>query len=161
MRKRILSLLMTVAITLTFSMPMSVFAASASLTLEEAKWTAEDEITVKFGQNVSVSDDVKDKVLAKVGYSDEYEKFAQSVTADGNKVIIKVNDTSKKYGYIKFQPGSLMDVNGSANSSDIEALSITADSSLAGASLDKTSLTSEGGTVKAVVTGTLLSKAGY
>ena len=57
MRKRILSLLMTVAITLTFSMPMSVFAASASLTLEEAKWTAEDEITVKFGQNVSVSDD--------------------------------------------------------------------------------------------------------
>ena len=58
MRKRILSLLMTVAITLTFSMPMSVFAASASLTLEEAKWTAEDEITVKFGQNVSVSDDV-------------------------------------------------------------------------------------------------------
>lgn len=37
MRKRILSLLMTVAITLTFSMPMSVFAASASLTLEEAK----------------------------------------------------------------------------------------------------------------------------
>ena len=41
MRKRILSLLMTVAITLTFSMPMSVFAASASLTLEEAKWTAE------------------------------------------------------------------------------------------------------------------------
>ena len=102
MRKRILSLLMTVAITLTFSMPMSVFAASASLTLEEAKWTAEDEITVKFGQNVSVSDDVKDKVLAKVGYSDEYEKFAQSVTADGNKVIIKVNDTSKKYGYIKF-----------------------------------------------------------
>ena len=161
MRKRILSLLMTVAITLTFSMPMSVFAASASLTLEEAKWTAEDEITVKFGQNVSVSDDVKEKVLAKVGYSDEYEKFAQSVTADGNKVIIKVNDTSKKYGYIKFQPGSLMDVNGSANSSDIEALSITADSSLAGASLDKTSLTSEGGTVKAVVTGTLLSKAGY
>lgn len=161
MRKRILSLLMTVAITLTFSMPMSVFAASASLTLEEAKWTAEDEITVKFGQNVSVSDDAKDKVLAKVGYSDEYEKFAQSVTADGNKVIIKVNDTSKKYGHIKFQPGSLMDVNGSANSSDIEALSITADSSVSGASLDKTSLTSEGGTVKAVVTGTLLSKAGY
>lgn len=161
MRKRILSLLMTVAITLTFSMPMSVFAASASLTLEEAKWTAEDEITVKFGQNVSVSDDAKDKVLAKVGYSDEYEKFAQSVTADGNKVIIKVNDTSKKYGYIKFQPGSLMDVNGSANSSDIEALSITADSSVSGASLDKTSLTSEGGTVKAVVTGTLLSKADY
>lgn len=161
MRKRILSLLMTVAITLTFSMPMSVFAASASLTLEEAKWTAEDEITVKFGQNVSVSDDAKDKVLAKVGYSDEYEKFAQQVTADGNKVIIKVNDTSKKYGYIKFQPGSLMDVNGSANSSDIEALSITADSSVSGASLDKTSLTSEGGTVKAVVTGTLLSKADY
>lgn len=160
MRKRILSLLMTVAITLTFSMPMSVFAASASPTLEEAKWTAEDEITVKFGQNVSVSDDAKDKVLAKVGYSDEYEKFAQSVTADGNKVIIKVNDKSKKYGYIKFQPGSLM-VNGSANSSDIEALSITVDSSIAGASLDKTSLTSEGGTVKAVVTGTLLSKAGY
>lgn len=54
-----------------------------------------------------------------------------------------------------------MDVNGSANSSDIEALSITADSSVSGASLDKTSLTSEGGTVKAVVTGTLLSKADY
>lgn len=161
MRKRILSLLMTVAITLTFSMPMSVFAASASLTLEEAKWTAEDEITVKFGQNVSVSDDAKDKVLAKVGYSDEYEKFAQSVTADGNKVIIKVNDTSKKYGYIKFQPGSLMDANGSANSSDVEALSISTDASVSDASLDKTSLTSEGGTVKAVVKGTLLSKAGY
>ena len=161
MRKRILSLLMTVAITLTFSMPMSVFAASASLTLEEAKWTAEDEITVKFGQNVSVSDDAKDKVLAKVGYSDEYEKFAQSVTADGNKVIIKVNDTSKKYGYIKFQPGSLMDANGSANSSDVEALSISTDARVSGASLDKTSLTSEGGTVKAVVKGTLLSKAGY
>lgn len=152
---------MTVAITLTFSMPMSVFAASASLTLEEAKWTAEDEITVKFGQNVSVSDDAKDKVLAKVGYSDEYEKFAQSVTADGNKVIIKVNDTSKKYGYINFQPGSLMDANGNANTSEILANSAIVDASVSGASLDKTSLTSEGGTVKAVVTGTLLSKAGY
>lgn len=161
MRKRILSLLMTVAITLTFSMPMSVFAASASLTLEEAKWTAEDEITVKFGQNVSVSDDAKDKVLAKVGYSDEYEKFAQSVTADGNKVIIKVNDTSKKYGYINFQPGSLMDANGNANTSEILANSVIVDASVSGDSLDKTSLTSEGGTVKAIVTGTLLSKACY
>lgn len=161
MRKRILSLLMTVAITLTFSMPMSVFAASASLNLEEAKWTAEDEITVKFGQNVSVSDDAKDKVLARVGYSDEYEKFAQSVTADGNKVIIKVNDTSKKYEPIKFQPGSLMDANGNANTSEILAYTITTDASVSGASLDKTSLTSEGGTVKAVVKGTLLSKAGY
>lgn len=58
---------MTVAITLTFSMPMGVFAATASLNVEEAKWTAEDEITVKFGQNVSVSDDAKDKVLASEG----------------------------------------------------------------------------------------------
>lgn len=125
MRKRILSLLMTVAITLTFSMPMGVFAATASLNVEEAKWTAEDEITVKFGQNVSVSDDAKDKVLASEGYSGNYEKFAQSVTADGNKVIIKVSDKSKDYKSIKFQAGSLMDANGNMNSSDVEAKTVS------------------------------------
>ena len=49
MRKRLFSILMTVAMIFTLSTPMGVVsAATTSLAISDAKWTDGDEITVTF-----------------------------------------------------------------------------------------------------------------
>lgn len=163
MRKRILSLLMTLAITLTFSMPMGVSAATASLNVEETKWTANNEITVQFGQNVTVSDDAKDQILGSTaGYGDMTETInAEKVVANGNKVIITLPDNAATYKRLAFPVGSVMNSNGVSAASVVMCNSVSADSSVTGASVDLATLGAAGGKVTVTVEGTLLRRAGY
>lgn len=163
MRKRILSLLMTLAITLTFSMPMGVSAATASLNVEETKWTANNEITVQFGQNVTVSDDAKDQILGSTaGYGDMTETInAEKVVANGNKVVITLPDNAAAYKRLAFPVGSVMNTNGESAASVVMCNTISAEASVTGASLNPTSLEAEGGKVVATVEGKLLRRASY
>lgn len=163
MRKRILSLLMTLAITLTFSMPMGVSAATASLNIEEGKWTANNEITVQFGQNVTVSDDAKDQILGSTsGYGDMSTTInAEKVVANGHQVVITLPDNAETYRRLAFPVGSVMNSNGESAASTLNVNSISADASVTSASLDPTSLEAEGGKVVATVEGKLLRRKGY
>lgn len=154
---------MTLAITLTFSMPMGVSAATASLNVEEAKWTANNEITVQFGQNVTVSDDAKDQIQGSTaGYGDITATInAEKVVANGNKVVITLPDNAETYKRLAFPVGSVMNSNGVSAAATLNVNSISADSSVTSASLDPTSLEAEGGKVVATVEGTLLHRVWY
>lgn len=157
---------MTLAITLTFSMPMGVSAATASLNVEEAKWTANNEITVQFGQNVTVSDDAKDQILGSKSYPsggmDKMPKLnAEKVVANGKKVVITLPEAADTYRYLAFPVGSVMNTNGESAASTLNVNSISADSNITGASLNPTSLEATGGKVTATVEGTLLRRVGY
>ncbi len=162
MRKRLFSILMTVAMIFTLSTPMGVVsAATTSLAISDAKWTDGDEITVTFESEVKLTDDAKDLILANEEYGGNYSIFAESVSANGSQVVIKVADFTKKVSQIKFTKGSITDADGNALSSDLTWSVSKGASSITDGSLDVTSLPSAGGTVKATINGKMLPSSGY
>lgn len=162
MRKKFFSILLTVAMIFSVATPIGgVYAATASLAISDAKWTDGDEITVTFDADVKLNADAENLILANQSWGGEYSTFAKSISTNGNQVIIKVKDFTQKVVQVKFTKGSITDADGNELSKDLEWQVSAGASSVTDATLDATTLSSDGGKVTATINGKMLATSGY
>lgn len=162
MRKKFFSILLTVAMIFSVATPIGgVYAATASLNIESAKWTDGDEITVTFDSEIKLAADAENLILANQSYNGEYSTFAKSVSANGKQVVIKVKDFTQKVNQVEFTKGSVTDADGNELSKDLKWQVESVTSPVTDATLDTAALPSDGGKVTATINGKMLSHSGY
>lgn len=164
-RKQSLIAILILAVMLTFSIPMSVFAAGGKPTRDlskDVKWISTNQLEICFESDIQVTNDAVSKIKSADYSGTEEVDIAQSVKADGKKLIVTVKDEYKTIpmGVLIIQSGAVEDASSNVVNDEISIYSngIKSGASVTGVSFDKTSLSADGGTITATLTGSLLSK---
>lgn len=151
-----MTLLLSLAMVLTYSIPLGVgvYAASApKLNLDkDSVQTADGYVLVYFDQDITVADGAAENITNAWG-----DAIAESVTTDGSTLRIKLKDASSSISSVKIKGGTIIGADGTVQNNDLDTYP-KADIQMQSVSFDKTQLTSDGGKVTMTINGSMLDQ---